>query len=149
MPTSKKYKSKKAAEETLKRFFANKPASDQVSVEEIFRAAGRQGKQPTANMAWLSNKLTTLRYHDLINSEYSYQGKRRLKSISLSLDGKRALRRVGSANSPNAYQEPPEAGRQALGDQEPSLDDALALVSQLRKRYPEFDIDLTVKPKQD
>ena len=142
MPSSKKYKSKKAAEETLKRFFANNPASDRITVEEIFQAAGRQDKKPRPNMAWLSNKLTTLRYHDLINSEYSYQGKRRLEAISLSLDGKRALRRVGNPNPR------PEAETQVRDGQADSLDDVLALVSQLRKRYPEFDIDLTVKPKQ-
>ncbi len=144
MPTSKKYKSKRAAEETLKRFFAANPGSDTVSVEEIFQATGRHGKPARANMAWLSNKLTDLRYHDLIDSEYSYQGKRRLKGISLSLDGKRALGRAGSG--PAATPDPQPGNRPGSG-QAVSLEDALMIVSQLKRRYPEFDIDLTVKPK--
>jgi hypothetical protein len=144
MPSTNKYKSKTAAGETLKRFFAGNPDSDRVSVEEIFRNTGREDKKPRANMAWLSNKLTTLRYHDLISSEYSYQGKRRLKSISLSLDGKRALGRAGSGLSTNPG---PQPDNRPADGQTASLEDALTIVSQLKKRYPEFDIDLTIKPK--
>lgn len=146
MPSLKKYKSKRAAEETLKRFFAAKPDSDRVSVKEIFEATGRQDKKIRANMAWLSNKLTDLRYHDLIDSEYSYQGKRRLKSISLSLDGKRALGRVGNGSGASGTDLAPTANRPANSGGA-SLEDALELVSELRQRYPEFDIALTVKPK--
>ena len=128
----------------MKRFFAANPDSDTVLVEEIFAATGRQAKQPRANMAWLSNKLTDLRYHDLIDSEYSYQGKRRLKSISLSLDGKRALGRVGGGSASNPDLQP---DNRATSGQAASLEDALTVVSQLKRRYPDFDIDLTIKPK--
>ncbi|HXY17904.1 MAG TPA: hypothetical protein VEH48_00595 [Candidatus Nitrosopolaris sp.] len=141
MPSAKKYKSRRAAIETLRRFFAGKPDTDRLSVEEVFIATGRQKTAPRANMAWLSNKLTTLRYHNLIDSEYSYEGRRRLEAISLTLDGKRALGQIGGLagtdSGPSAAASPPLAG----------LSDALAIVSALQQQYPRFDIALTIKPK--
>lgn len=135
MPTTKKYKSLAAAKETLKRFFSADPTADRISVEDIFVATDRQSHSKQANLAWLSNKITTLRYHNLVDAEYSYDGRRRLQALSLTLDGKRALGRIKEAGTPG--------GTPAVS----GLTDVLALVSQLRKDYPEFDIALTVKPK--
>ena len=136
MPTAKKYKSLAAAKETLKRFYANAPDSDSLSTEEIFAAAGRLKHSKQANLAWLSNKITTLRYHNLVDANYSYDGRRRLEGLTLTLDGKRALGRAGTVGTPGGTLVTPQG-----------LTDVLALVSQLRKDYPDFDIALTVKPK--
>jgi hypothetical protein len=145
MPTTKKYKSLGAATETLRRFFANNPDTDEITINDIFEATGRGDKDAGNNMAWLSNKLTTLRYHNLVDSTYSYHGRRKLEKISLTLAGKRALMRVQDGVRPEIVSVP-HLGTPVKG--KVSINDALAIVKELKEEYPDFEIELTINTKR-
>jgi len=132
-----KYKSKDAATETLKRFFAQAPDKDEVSISEIFVATGRDADAPENNMSWLSNNLTTLRYHGLINSVYTYDGRKKLDKIRLTLAGKKALGRIED--------EPSDDGE--LSGNRVSLEDALRVVNKFKKENPAFEVVFTVQLK--
>jgi hypothetical protein len=131
-------KSKSAGIETLKRFFSHTSA-DEVSIEEAFQAAGRPIEKPEANKAWLSNKLTTLKYHNLLSVNYAYDsGRRKLDKLRLTLEGKRALGRIEESSHDN---------NEVKTNGSTSIADIMKTVAQLRKSYPEFDITFDIKLK--
>lgn len=134
-----KYKSRKASEETVRRFFANSPDSDSLSLDEIFIATGRQNKSEDRNRAWLANLSTHLYYHNLLKPVYSYdEGRKKLKGMQLTLDGKRALGRVDADNVPAADVANP-------GGKVTSLNDVAQAVKEFQDNNPEFDVVFDVK----
>lgn len=133
-------KSKTAGIETLRRFFPDNSA-DEVSIDEALQAAGRPMEMEKAedNRAWLSNKLTTLKYHNLLTVHYTYDdGRRKLDRLRLTLNGKRALGRVEDGG---------------YGEIEPKMNnvvtppDIMKEIAQLKKNYPEYEITFDMKLK--
>ena len=99
MATKFKYKSRRTTEETVRRLFSNTP-EDSISLEDVFRAWGRNIEDEVKNKQWLSNKLTHLKYHNLIVPIYAYRNNRRiLEKLQLTLEGKRVMGRIEEADS--------------------------------------------------
>lgn len=142
MPTTKRYKSPRAAIEMVKRFFAH-TTDDSISLEDVFRMWGRDAEKVKQNKAWLSNKLTQLKYHDLIIPVYSYKnGRRRLEKIQLTLEGKRVLGRIGE-NIDNANGDSiVKANSNSV-----SFTNIMQRVAELRKENPDYEITFFVKLK--
>jgi hypothetical protein len=143
-----KYKSKSAAARTVKRFFANSPQADKISLAEIYAAAGRQDLDAEKNRSWLSNLATHLYYHDLVKPLYSYDsGYKKLKGMQLTLSGKRAIGRIEEDAGPGAAPANPPA---AIHSPSPdaSLSDVAKLVKDFRDNNPEFEVVFDVKLKE-
>lgn len=145
MPSTKPYKSKQAAIENVKAFFANSPEEDAVTLEEAFRAWGRPNPEDIeGHKGWLSNKLTALKYHNLITPIYSYSnGRRKLSHLQLTIEGKRALGRL------NGHYEESSAGKPPLKNNENviTLVEVMIAIPRIRKENPDFDINFSVTPK--
>lgn len=141
MKQTAKYKSRPAAIETVKRLFSASPNDDFVLINDAFRAAGRDIEKVVENKAWLSNKLPTLKYHNLLTVHYSYDtGRRKLDKLQLTLEGKRALGRIDeSAREEN--------GASVRNGETSSITDIMKIVAHLQKKHPEFEITFDVKLK--
>jgi len=141
MKTYKK-PTKNSATLTLKRLYTPYPEEDSLTIEKMYIAAGRDTsvELEDKNRNWLSNKLTALYYHNLAKPIYSYDGRRKLERVQLTVEGKRALGRVSAPGQVEPASLPSVASL--------TLEDMLAAVEALRKKYPGFDIDLTIKPKE-
>lgn len=136
-----KYKSKPSAIETVRRLFSSSPNDDFVLIEDAFRAAGRDIEKVEENKAWLSNKLPTLKYHNLLTVHYSYDtGRRKLDKLQLTLEGKRSLGRIDEPSSEGN-------GEIATNGNTSSIIDIMNIVAKLQKKHPEFDITFDVKLK--
>lgn len=85
--------SRDAAEENAKLFFKN-TAANEVPIEEVYVAADRMGYTDEQNRTWLGNKLWAMGPYNLVKRNYGVRkGKKRLKSLSLTDDGLKALGR--------------------------------------------------------
>jgi len=142
MQRPKNYISQTAAVENLKRLFANNPDSDQLSVEELLIAAARDDQKPQTNRNWLANKMTQMKYHDLIRPVYRYGERKKLVGIELSIRGKKALGRI-SADSSKTGQLPATQPGSPLGVQ-----DITGSVKNFRDNNPEFDVVFELKLKK-
>ena len=128
--------------DNVKRFFSTSLNSDVVSIEEAFKAWGRPDSDPEKNKAWLSNVLFHLKYHDLVTPVYSYtHGRKRIEKIQLTLKGKKALGRIGSATESESKERVEQNG-------EIKIEDILKALPKLRKENPDFNITLSVSPKE-
>ena len=142
MTTKFKHKSRSSAVGTIKRFFAN-TADDSISIQDAFKSWGRDLVKVKDNKAWLSNKLTHLKFYELVTPIYSYgKGPRKLEKLELTLEGKRELGRIGrnleSSNGVSASTN----GRSVI-----SLEEIMKAVPKLRKENPEFEITFDVRLK--
>jgi hypothetical protein len=142
MKKSKNYISQVAAVENLKRLFATSPNSDQLSLEELFIAAARDDQPPQTNRNWLANKMTQMKYHDLIQPVYKYGKRKELVALQLTLRGKKVLGRI----SPQAH------SSQSLTDASLSGEintlDVAAAVRAFRDNYPEFEVTFDIRLKK-
>lgn len=139
-----KVRSKKSSIENVKRLFSNSPDNDEISLEEAFRSWGRTNPENVeAHKPWLSNVMTHLTYHNLVRSVYSYdEGRRKLKGIALTHEGKRALGRVeGHADHQDISSD--------NGNGTFSVGNVMKIVASLRKDNPEYEITFDVKLKED
>jgi hypothetical protein len=144
-----KYKSKSASARTVKRFFANSPQADKISLDEIYAAAGRQDLDAEKNRSWLSNLATHLYYHDLVKPLYSYDsGYKKLKGMQLTLSGKRAIGRIEEDAGPGIAPANPAAVHSPSSGAEASLSDVAKLVKDFRDNNPEFEVVFDVKLKE-
>jgi len=91
-----------SATNTLKRFFAQSPESDEVTLQDIWRATGRTHYDEPANLAWLYNKMSLLRYYNLIDTKYKMDGRKKIDRLALTLEGKRILGRVTGGDKSQA-----------------------------------------------
>ena len=137
-----KHKSRSSAVKTIKRFFAN-TSDDSISIQDAFSSWGRDLERVKDNKAWLSNKLTHLKFYELVTPIYSYgEGPRKLEKLELALEGKRELGRIGrnleSSNGVSASAN----GRSVI-----SLEEIMKAVPKLRKENPEFEITFDVRLK--
>lgn len=83
-----------AAIAALRKIFVD-PDKDILTLDEIFRVAGRDPQQPEHNKIWLQNRLTALRYYKLVEPIYTKYTKsnshRKLDKVQLTPTGKTAL----------------------------------------------------------
>ncbi|WP_186763409.1 hypothetical protein [Lentzea tibetensis] len=77
-----------AAVGVLERIFAD-PAKEVLAVDEVLANAGRDARWVQQNKRWLSNRLTSLVAHDLVESVHGKS--RRLEGVRLTPAGKTAL----------------------------------------------------------
>lgn len=142
-------KSEEAAINTLRRFFAGSPDSDEVAVADIFRLTGRNMSQEKKNRDWLANKLSTMRSYDLIDTVYAYEGRRKVDKIKLTILGKRALGRIPSDQLPRGDDLilPPDINPPA--DRNVSLETVYRDVKILKKQLPSFNVIFKLEPKDE
>ena len=147
MNNVKKYISEGAATETLQRIYSNSPDSDVVRLGDIFIATERTAIDEGTNRNWLANKMTQLRYHNLINPVYRFDGRKRLDGVQLTIKGKRALGRLDADLiedvTENTNITPLKTGVSSL-----TLDDILEAVATLQEKHSGWDIQFTVNPKK-
>jgi hypothetical protein len=128
------WKTSKAADNTLKMFYS-RTMDDEITVDYIFDVCGRDLRQKSKNAAWLSNKLSTLRLHDYIKTNYSVGDRKRVSSIVLTDKGRQAL---GRATTIHVADEKRDVTPESV------LND----IKVLRQQNPSFDIIFEMKPKE-
>ena len=133
-----KMKSKVASIENVKKFFSGS-SGDEITLEEAFESWGRPTENVEQNRGWMSNLLTHLKYHNLVNPIYDTKsGYRKLGGLQLTLEGKRAIGRFEKDN-----------GTVTNGHAKISIEDIMKAVPKLRKENPEFRIRFVVEPKEE
>ncbi len=140
-----KYLGKTAATETVKRLFSNSPNSDVISIDEVFVAAGRGELSQERNMAWLSNKLTHLKYNGLVKALYTYDGRKKLDRLQLTLEGKKALGRVDAGSPTGQNEERPHALDNIVVGGSASLEDVANAVQSFQDQNPKYEVIFEVK----
>lgn len=136
-----KYISEQAAIELLKRIFGSTDA-DEMTLDEIYAAAGRTDQPAKTNRGWLNGVQTKLQYYKFVKPVMKFENSRnKLDKLRLTIAGKTVLGRAAdNADGAAARHE----DRRSTGL---TLDEMLAAVEELRKKYTAFDIELIVKPK--
>lgn len=133
--------SKNAASATLKRLFSGSDEDSRL-LEEIFTAAGRVEADAERNRAWLSNKTTHLYYHNLVKPVYTYDDRKKLIALELTIDGKRALGRIEDSKSDDAI-------RANQGNpKEVSFADVAKIVKDFKQSNPEYDVVFKIELKE-
>jgi hypothetical protein len=142
MKKPKNYISQTAAVENLRRLFAASPNADQLSLEELFIASGREREDPQTNRNWLANKMTQLKYYNLIKSVYKYGQRKELVALQLTIKGKKALGRLtdGAADGQQLVELGLNHGINTL--------DVANAVRSFRDNYPEFEVIFDIKLKK-
>lgn len=138
MKNNKKIKSKESAIENTKRFFSNAPDKDAVSIGEAFLAWGRPNPENIElHKAWLSNILFHLKYHNLIAPVYTFNtGRKKLEKLQLTLEGKKALGRIGENVNNNNGVSPTTSGSGNAID----FKNVRSVIAKLKEANPEFEI---------
>lgn len=142
-----KHKSRSTVVQMLKKIFKNTPA-DFISLEGIFTAWGRDLAKMEENKSWFSNKITHLKYHDLIVPVYKYgNGPRRLEGIELTLEGKRELGRTGGSVELTQAGLSSNPSTNGHADKV-TLEGAMEIIKQLKENYKDtYEITFDVKLK--
>lgn len=142
-----KIRSQNVAIENVRTFFSNTPNDDAISLEDAFRAWGRPNPENVEkNKAWLSNKLTALKYHNLIVPIYVHKdGRRKLEKLRLTLEGKKALGRIEgySENDKNNGNSHLKNGGNSSND----FSDIYKKVAEWQKNHQEFEVEFKVSLK--
>ena len=131
----------------IKKFFKD-ATSDSVSVEDIYKAVGRNLAEPHKNRVWLAYKLTSLQDHGLFTRQYTkHKGQQKLVRIALTERGKRAL------------SQPPQTEQQALpGNSDSALHEIVREITisavrrdieTLRQKEPELEITFSIRLKEN
>jgi hypothetical protein len=135
-----KYKTKETSVENVQLLFQN-TTEDRISVGEAYKAWGRDTNKVEENKIWLSNKLTSLKFHNLVSPIYTVINNRRvLNAIQLTIEGKRALGRIGE--NVEVINAPPNQSNELI-----TIDAILKAIPRLKKENPDFDIVFKVNPK--
>lgn len=143
-----KHKSKPSAVKNLRKLFMNSPESDSILLQEAYVAFGRDLADEKGNKNWVTNLMTHLKWHNLIIPSYSTSdmGRRVLKGIQLTMEGKRSLGRIESAKEgetllPNTTYVLPNA------EKEMNVSDIMNAIAKLKEKHPEFEIVFDMKLK--
>lgn len=145
----KNYISETAATATLQKLFSSSLASDKVSLDELLSAFGRENIDEATNKNWISNKLSQLKYHSLVKPVYEFDintRRNKLAGVQLTMAGKKALGRI-EVDEPVKDQQ--EGNDDSVRSKHTSINDALAIVRELRRQNPDFEIVFTIKPKEE
>lgn len=134
-------KSRSSAIENLKQFFSN-TSEDIVSIQDAYVAWGRNLENAEGNKAWFSNKLTYMKYHNLVKPVYVVRNNRRnLDKIQLTMEGKKVLGRIEGSSEENI---PPSTNG---SNNSLSITDVMRIVAKLRKENQDYEITFNVKLK--
>lgn len=91
MKRKKNLISEKAAVQLLSRLYAE-AQGDELTLDEVYAAAGRSDKDPEVNRNWLNGVLAKLRAHKFIETIDKYENSRsKLDKLKLTIAGKTAL----------------------------------------------------------
>lgn len=88
-PTTR-YISRRTAVEVTRSLFGGSDRLVELSLEDIFVATGRDPGNRRQNKRWLANRLTALKYYDLVAPVYARRG-RKLTHVRLTHTGQQAL----------------------------------------------------------
>jgi uncharacterized protein YneF (UPF0154 family) len=136
------YKSLNTSIEHLKKFFKNNPISETITLEEIYAAVGRDLSQPKANRKWVTNTMTHIRHHNLVEALYiTVKGNRTLNAYKLTHEGKQALGREVHARPEDHYDDTDLDVSFPFG-----LEEVLRVmreVGKVQKKYPKIKISFT------
>lgn len=170
LKTGKYRPSYDTAQKTLARFFSGSTDTNRVTPQQIYVAVGREHHGAQQNMYWLSNRLTDLRYYNLVHpryaSSYGEKGSTRLLHIELTEAGRTALGRqadgvVSEAKKPSIRAvaitdvdetEVPSPARPASStsaERSPSLtlETVAAYLAHWQRDNPSFEVRLTISLK--
>jgi hypothetical protein len=144
MPSKYKYKSRASMEGTVKRFFAH-TSDDTLSLDDAFNAWGRDMTEVEKNKQWFSNKLTNMKYYNLVTPVYTVRNNRRvLEQIQLTLEGKRVMGRVGENGITENGVQPSINGNGKKID----FKEAMDMIKELKRQNPDFEITFTAKLRE-
>ncbi len=136
--------SEDAAVELLRRLFPVSLETDELSLDEVYVAAGRSNLNPQTNRNWLNGVLTKLKDHKFITTGNKFENSRsKLDKIKLTTAGKTALGRTN--NEENTVDRPPKDNVPQKNDL--SLDEMLNIVEGLKAKHPKWDIVFEVRAK--
>ena len=127
------------ASDHLKQFFSQ-TSSDKVSLDEIYKAVGRDLSKADTNRVWLGNKLTYLRRYGLVEPVYNHGI---LKAIKLTKKGSQSLKDV--EKNKNVIQDFALSFKRP--EPEISIEDIMNAVPKLREKHPKFEIVFNVSLK--
>lgn len=134
-------KSRNSAIENLKQFFSN-TSKDIISIHDAYVAWGRNLENAEGNKAWFSNKLTYMKYHNLVKPVYVVRNNRRnLDKIQLTMEGKKVLGRIEGSSDENISSST-NGNNNSL-----SIADVMKIIARLRKENPDYEINFDVKLK--
>lgn len=133
------WKTKKAADSILRKFFAG-TMNDEVTVDYIFNVSKRDLRAKNKNSAWLSNKLSSLRIWNYIDTHYSETDRKRVGSISLTPQGREALGRTSADSTKNV-----EAKDHT---NEVTPESVYRDIKILRQQNPSFEVVFEFRPKE-
>ncbi len=135
-------KSRKSAIENLKQFFST-TQEDVIPVQDAYVAWGRNLENVEGNKAWFSNKLTHMKFYNLVKPVYAVaNNRRRLDKIQLTMEGKKALGRIEGADGME------DILLTKNNHNKLTIDDFMREYPRLKKENPEFNIVFSVTPKE-
>lgn len=144
-----KHKSKQSSVRNLRMFFKNMPESDSITLQDAYVAFNRDLSKEQSNKNWITNLMTHLKWHNLIIPTYSTgdTGRRILKGLGLTMEGKRSLGRietakVGESMLPNTTYLLPNQGEREI-----EISDIMKAIAKLKETHPEFEISFDMKLK--
>jgi len=133
--------SEAAAVKLLNRLFAGHKDTIELQLEEIYEAAGRTSMPDETNRNWLNGVFAKLKTYNFVETVTTFENSRhKVTGMKLTLAGQYVLgRKVDSSQNPKEQETSRTSGL--------TLDEMLAAVEDLRKKYTAFDIELIIKPK--
>jgi len=141
------YLSQRFAIKTLEKLFSG-TENDKLSFDEIISAwGGRENFPREKNKAWLGNKMTHLKYRNLIKPIYKHNDNNRrvFDGIQLTLEGKKGLGRIQGESLDKS--EGPTSQNNAGASETLSFLDVMKTISTMKEKYPEYEITFNVKLK--
>lgn len=144
-----KHKSKPSAVKNLKKLFMYSPESDSIVLSEAYTAFGRDLTKEKINHNWMTNLMTHLKWHNLIIPTYSTSdtGRRVLKGIQLTMEGKRSIGRIESAKEGDVLLPNTAYEFHSQSEREISVSDIMKAIAKLKETHPEFEIIFDMKLK--
>jgi hypothetical protein len=135
--------SREGAISNLRTYFGN-TGVDYVSVEDIFRNAGRADKTLEENRRWLYNRLTLIKPYGLYDKVHGIENKVRVtRGLTLTTEGRKAL----YGDEPIKSVASPYASGQS--NREVTITTVRNDIKVLKEKYPEFDIIFDAKLKEE
>jgi len=130
-----------AAVKLLNRLYAPYKDKNEISLEEIYEAAGRAEIDPETNRNWFNGVLAKLKMHNFVETATTFENSRnKVVGMKLTMAGEFVLGRRSETPIPGQ--------RSGSAAASLTLDEMLAAVEELRKKYTAFDIELIIKPKE-
>lgn len=133
--------SEKAAIQLLGRLFVD-VGVEELTLDEVYAAAGRADISPETNRNWLNTVITKLRQHSLVNTIDKYENSRtKLDKLKITIAGKTAL------GWPVNNFQPTQMGYTPLPSRAMTMsyNDLAKAVASFRNDNPDFEVIFEVK----